>query len=577
MSSDEKILGIDLGTSNSGACVYIKDHAEMISSAEGSSLYGKSFPSCVAITDDGELLVGQPALNEMFINPKNGARAFKRKMGENELIPIGNESFTAQELSSKVLTKIKEDAENRLGEKIHKAVITVPYTFNNLQRNETIQAANDANLDVIKLINEPSSASLTYAYENLDGDDEETIFVFDLGGGTLDITIVNRVGRHFDVKSSSGFDKLGGIDFDTAIRDYVIDKFQKENNIILSSVVENYKEVKDSLLLVAEEAKISLSWKNSTKVGPKHIKLKDGSFINFRVDLTKDELEDCVKDILEIFDKYIDDALSLAGITSKDINNLIFVGGSTRMPCVREYVSKYLEFEVLYIAPGSFVDPMECVSRGAAICAAITQGIINIDGFTDIVPYSLGIAKEGYIFDKLIMRGTSYPVKEVKTYNTVLDNQKAIIIKVYQGERSMVKDNLFLGEFKLNDLAPAAKNQKISIEFTVDKDGILNVVAESSGKKDSILLNDSVADVPIRVDKTLIAIDDEDKEYDDLALSIAKLKVKFDHYKRDNSPVFNDIEKFEKHFSKLDKYLESGRFSLVRKEIEKTEQDYNNL
>ena len=474
----EKIIGIDLGTSNSAASVLQAGRPVIIPSAEGTSLYGKAFPSVVAFTKDGQLLVGEPARRQAVSNPEGTIMAAKRKMGTNFKYSIHGKEYSPQQISAFLLQKIKRDAESFVGEKITKAVITVPAYFDDNQRQATKDAGTIAGLEVIRIINEPTSAALAYGLDK--GDKEHKILVFDFGGGTLDVTIMEFGQGVFEVKSTSGDTQLGGTDMDNVILNYIMKKFQEETGIelgddpvALQRVREAGEKAKIELSTVME-TDINLPFISATPQGPKHLQMK----------LTRAQLEQLVEPLIKRCKKSVDQAVSDAKVTSKDIARVILVGGPTRMPIMQKAVEEWLGKKVEH-----GVDPMECVALGASIQGGVLAGEVKDVLLLDVTPLSLGIETLGGVFTRLIDRNTTIPVKKSQVFSTAADSQPAVNIRVAQGERAMFADNKLLGQFDLVGLPPAPRGvPQIEVTFDIDANGILHVTAKDlgTGKEQSL-------------------------------------------------------------------------------------------
>ncbi len=532
-----KIIGIDLGTSNSAAAVMEGGKVTLIPSAEGTTLGGKAFPSYVAFTKDGQLLVGEPARRQAVTNPEGTVSAFKRKMGEDYKYKINGKEFTPQQLSGFILQKIKKDAEAYLGTTVDKAVITVPAYFNDHQRQATKDAGAIAGLEVVRLVNEPTAASLAYGIDKVGK--EQKILVFDLGGGTLDCTIMEMGSEGtFEVLSTSGDTQLGGTDMDKAIIDYIAETFKKENGIDLR----NDKMAVQRLQEAAEKAKIELSNILETDInlpfitadatGPKHLAMK----------LTRATLENLVDPIVQRCKASIDQAISDAKLTSADLTKVILVGGPTRMPIVQKFVENYVG---KIVERG--IDPMECVSNGAAVQAAVLTGDVKDILLLDVTPLTLGLETLGNVRTPIIDRNTTIPVKKSQVFSTAQDNQPGVEIHVLQGERPMAKDNVSLGRFMLDGIPPAPRGvPQIEVTFDIDASGILHVSAKDlgTGKEQSIKITSS----------TKLSKDDIDKyvkEAEQYAADDKKKKEEIEAKNEADNLVYATEKSLKEHGDKI--------------------------
>jgi molecular chaperone DnaK len=465
-----KIIGIDLGTSNSAAAAMVGGKPTIIQAAEGTSIGGKAFPSVVAFTPEGQLIVGEPARRQMISNAEGTVMAAKRKMGTDFKFSVFGKQYTPQQISSFILQKIKRDAEAFLGETVDKAVITVPAYFNDNQRQATKDAGEIAGLQVVRIINEPTAASLAYGLDKVQKDLK--IMVFDLGGGTLDVTIMEMGGGVFQVKSTSGDTQLGGTDMDNTLVDYVLEEFKKQSGLDIRSDKAAMMRIREA----AEKAKIELSNVVTTEInlpflaydattGPKNLVLS----------ITRAKLEELLRPIVERCRSPMMQAIQDAKISPPDVDKIILIGGPTRMPIVRQFVATVMGKEA-----ERGVDPMEAVAMGAAIQGAIISGDVSTDILlVDVTPLTLGVEVLGGLKEPLIERNTTIPTKKSKVFTTAGDYQTAVTIHVVQGERPMASDCVSLGMFNLSGIPPAPRGiPQIEVTFDIDANGILNVTAK---------------------------------------------------------------------------------------------------
>ncbi len=468
-----KIIGIDLGTSNSAAAVIMGGKPTIIPAAEGATVGGKAFPSVVAFTKTGDLLVGEPARRQAITNPDSTIIAAKRKMGSDHIFKIQDKEYKPQQISSFILQKIKKDAEAFAGESIQKAVITVPAYFDDNQRQATKDAGTIAGLDVVRIINEPTAASLAFGLDKTKQDMK--ILVFDFGGGTLDVTIMEMGGGVFEVMSTSGDTQLGGTDMDKVVIDYIVDEFKKKEGLDLSQDTTAMTRIREA----AEKAKIELSTVMETDINLPFIAQDPSSGAkNLEIRMTRAKLDELINPIIERCKPSIEKALEDAKLAKSDINKIVMVGGPTRIPLVKKFVSETIGKEV-----ESGVDPMEAVAMGAAIQAGIIAGDVTSDiVLLDVTPLTLGIETMGGVREPLIERNTTIPTSKAKVFTTAADNQTAVTIHVVQGERPMANDNVSLGSFNLTDLPPAPRGvPQIEVKFDIDANGIINVTAKDLG------------------------------------------------------------------------------------------------
>jgi len=471
VKAGEKILGIDLGTTNSAAAIYENGRATVIPSAEGPTMAGKMFPSVVAFTKDGQLLVGESAKRQATTNPEGTIYEIKRKMGTDYKVTVYGKEYTPQQISAFILQKIKKDAETYLATTLRKAVITVPAHFNDNQRQATKDAGEIAGFEVARIINEPTAACLAYGVDKVQN--EMKILVFSFGGGTHDVTVMDFGKGVFQVLSTSGDTQIGGTDLDKAVMDYLVDEFKRQTSVDLS----NDKSAMGRLKEAAEKAKIELSTLMSTDIdlpflyndasGPKHL----------HITLTRTKLEGLAQPIVQKTERAIVKALEDAKLTPKDVDKIILIGGMTRMPLVQRFVE-----QIMGKPAERGVDPMECVAVGAAIQAAVLTGEVKDLLLLDVTPLSLGVETLGHVSTKILEKNTTIPTRRSQIFTTAADFQTAVTIHVLQGERAMSTDNVSLGMFNLEGIPPAPRGvPQIEVTFDIDANGILNVTAKDLG------------------------------------------------------------------------------------------------
>ena len=560
----EKVLGIDLGTTNSCMAIMEGGRATVIANAEG----GRTTPSVVAFTKEGERLVGTVAKRQAITNPNRTIQSIKRRMGTSETVAIGDKTYTPQEISAMILQKMKLDAEEYLGEKITKAVITVPAYFNDAQRQATKDAGIVAGLEVLRIINEPTASALAYG---IDKEGDSTVLVYDLGGGTFDVSILQLGDGVFEVKSTAGNNRLGGDDFDNLVVDYLIDEFKKKEGADLRKDPVAMQRLRDA----AENAKIELSTVQKTTINLPYITTTESGPKFLDIDLSRAKFESLIADLVDSTLGPVRQALADAKLSADDIDHVLLVGGSTRVPLVQETIKKVLKKE-----PDKGINPDECVALGAAIQAGVLTGETKDVLLLDVTPLSLGIETLGGIATKLIERNTTIPTRKSQIFSTAADGQTSVEIHVMQGERALAKDNFTLGRFQLTGIPAAPRGiPQIEVTFDIDANGIVHVSAKDlgTGNEQSITIKPqdsrpSEAEIQRMMDdaKKFEAEDQKKREEIDLRNTADTAIFTAERAMKDAKDVIDDAErqKIEDAIADLKKALEGDDLEAVKQKMD---------
>lgn len=568
-----KVIGIDLGTTNS--CVSVLEGGEpvVIANAEGN----RTTPSVVGFSKSGERLVGETAKRQAVTNPDRTIASIKRHMGENYKVSIDGKDYTPQDISAMILGKLKADAESYLGEKVTEAVITVPAYFTDSQKQATKDAGKIAGLEVKRIINEPTAAALAYGLDKEEG--HHKILVYDLGGGTFDVSILELGDGVFEVLATSGNNKLGGDDFDNAVLDFMADSFAKENGIDLKKDTMAMQRLKEA----AEKAKKELSSAQSTSVSLPFITVSENGPLHLNMDITRAKFDQLTSHLVDGTIEPVKKAMADAGVSNSDIEKVILVGGSTRIPAVQEAVKRVTGKE-----PFKGINPDECVAIGASIQAGVLTGEVNDILLLDVTPLSLSIETLGGVATKLIERNTTIPTKKSQVFSTAADNQTAVDIHVMQGEREMAAGNITLGRFQLTGIPPAPRNvPQIEVTFDIDANGIVNVSAKDlgTGKEQSITITSSTNlsedEINAKVKEAEQFAEEDKKRKEEVEIRNRAETLVYETEKNlkelDGKLSEDEVKKINEAKDALSKALESGSIDDIKRETEALTEHFHTL